>query len=365
MQKTLTKIVCLSVALSVFAPFAFASASNMNCVAPVRNLKLGMTGSDVLALQQFLNTRAVTRVSTSGAGAPGMETDYFGAKTLAAAIKYQELFASAILLPVGLAQGTGFVGPSTRAHIAEQCAAKTVSPAPVVVPPSTSMTPPAPAVASTTPPTPTTSKQDTSKNASTSVVSQLPSMPLFSDKIPYIMQPSPYAVERGGTFSIIGGGFSQNGNTVHIGDTAVSGVKPNAFGGLDVVVPSTVAYGSNDLWVTNEKGETPKQFIDVVVANAIPPVVTDFTPKEGFQGTVITVVGTGFTATGNTVRSSGGDIHGIPSSDGKTLQFTATLPIPELQTGQDISNMNIREPFGFAVINENGISNWEVFYFKI
>ena len=106
-----------------------------------RPLKLGVSGTDVRALQIFLNSSPETRIATVGPGSPGLETTYFGEKTRTAVVKFQEKYRSEILTPNGLVSGSGYVGPSTLAVLNKvsvlAAAAKAEPPVVPTAPPST------------------------------------------------------------------------------------------------------------------------------------------------------------------------------------------------------------------------------------
>lgn len=98
-------------------PVAPAAPTNMP-VAPVayrftKDLAESMQDADVMMLQKFLNGSGFVLAPT-GPGSTGMETDYFGPRTLSALIRFQEMYRAEILIPLGLDHGTGFFGPKTR-----------------------------------------------------------------------------------------------------------------------------------------------------------------------------------------------------------------------------------------------------------
>ena len=105
----------------------------------IRNLRQGMSGTDVLYLQRILNAYPGSRLRAAGIGSPGFETTYFGALTKSGVIRFQEMFASEILAPFGLTNGTGFVGVTTRAKLNQLIAAgfPTTTPPPTTPPPTT------------------------------------------------------------------------------------------------------------------------------------------------------------------------------------------------------------------------------------
>jgi peptidoglycan hydrolase-like protein with peptidoglycan-binding domain len=93
-----------------------------------RNLQVNSQGEDVRQLQVFLNNNGFP-VAATGAGSSGRETNFFGNATRAALAKYQT--------SVGVS-ATGYLGPLTRAKIAENIAptASVTTPTPVATVPS-------------------------------------------------------------------------------------------------------------------------------------------------------------------------------------------------------------------------------------
>ncbi len=104
-------------ALLVLLPGIGVNAQTMASNTFTTNLSLGSSGAQVVALQKILNQDPDTRIASTGPGSPGNETSYFGILTNAAVIRFQEKYASAILVPAGLMQGNGYVGLYTRAKL--------------------------------------------------------------------------------------------------------------------------------------------------------------------------------------------------------------------------------------------------------
>lgn len=346
--------------LALFPFFASALMTTSECATLGRNLRAGMEGADVLLVQKILNSSAQTMVAPSGIGSNGQESTYFGGKTKSAIVKFQEFYRSDILVPAGLLFGNGYVGSLTRAKLVKVC--EHMTKAEVAPPPPPSPVLPTPATTTT----PSTLSGGQSPLATTSISSVLPSgLGFFSfhSDTPELMFLSANSGSRGSTLGLSALGLSATGNVVHLGNLLIADTKVVPMG-LSFVIPADAPRGKQELWFTNEKGESNKRFFVVTDPGTPGPTISSYTPKEGFLGTKVTVTGSGFLPTGNDVLLTYGWITGVSSSDGKTLEFTISPDIPGLQVGEDRPEIDYKESYWFNIVNDNGISEQVEFIFK-
>lgn len=102
------------------------------------------------------------------------------------------------------------------------------------------------------------------------------------------------------------------------------------------------------------------------------PSISYIEPTSGGIGTVVTIHGSGFSATGNRVASVYEKWVDINSSDGKTLVFTVKGPFPEGYLEKYLENYRSFSKdtstgieYNINVINENGESNGASFFFTL
>src|SRR3989344_3709222 len=98
-----------------------------------RDLTIGSTGSDVMCLQQYLNTSGF-QVAASGVGSPGSETEYFGTLTKNSLASFQ---AAKSITP-----SVGYFGPKTRSYLSSLAVAPSTPTTPTT--PTTPVTGPVP-----------------------------------------------------------------------------------------------------------------------------------------------------------------------------------------------------------------------------
>ena len=121
----LAQITQLQAQLNVASPVTTTACSFS------RDLTVGVTGSDVMCLQQFLNASGF-QVSASGAGSPGSESNYFGSRSQAAVAAWQSA--------KGVSPAAGYFGAKSRAAYAGM-ASTTPAPAPAPTPGTPAPTP--------------------------------------------------------------------------------------------------------------------------------------------------------------------------------------------------------------------------------
>ena len=330
----------------------------------LRNLSLGNTGEDVRQLQIFLNVDPDTRVALTGLGSPGNETTYFGTLTKNAVAAFQEKYKTEILFPLNLSKGTGYLGESTRNKLnalfiavsAALPSAASSTQDEVVTPVST--TDPAPIDTMPAENLPTESESTTSPESVSDPEAQ-PENVVFVESSDLLLSfPSSYEGPVGTNMELLGTGFTRENNTVHFGETyTITGISSPTGGQITFTIPSTIPLGKHPLFVTNTNGTSNDNLFFIVTDPTVPrPTIATSTPAKGFYGAEVTITGTGFTPTGNEIRTSYGIIENVASPDGTTLTFTIE-PVPELSlTFGSSQGLNAEWQLWFYVVNERGTS---------
>ncbi len=290
---------------------------------------------DVFELQRVLNQDPLTAVDVSGPGSKGNETYYFGEKTKNAVIAFQNKYADDVLLPQGIAFGTGFVGASTRSKlnslISMSASADTTTP-PAFVP---------------------VSKKTQNPN-------NFSSFNFFedNDKSVQLVFISKNYGKYGDTIEFTGNNFSLTDNQIYFGSKVVSGVKALNKNKILFTIPDSISPGVYDVEIGNSAGKSESNSYFVVTGNSNTPApkIISITPTVLSLGDTVTIVGENFTPTNNQIRTSLGVSENVNSSDGKTLKFTITAPsdleIEKVFNADDKFEL----PVYVYVVNTNGVS---------
>ncbi|PIR83905.1 hypothetical protein COU18_00615 [Candidatus Kaiserbacteria bacterium CG10_big_fil_rev_8_21_14_0_10_51_14] len=146
----------------------------------------------------------------------------------------------------------------------------------------------------------------------------------------------------GTSVTVYGSGFDYSNNTVYFGSIALPNIPSSNGTSLTFTVPVYATAGTVGVYVTNYRGTSNMQNFGVLAtysscsgvggypytygyncpSHSGPISLTYLNPNSGAVGSVVTVIGTGFSSTGNTVNFGNGFITGINSFDGRTLTFT-------------------------------------------
>lgn len=325
----------------------------------VRTLKLGSAGSDVKELQILLNSNKDTEIAPSGVGSPGNESEYFGLLTKKAVEAFQKKYAPEVLFPAGIWEPTGVVGFYSRQKLNSLSKLKNEtekSISDIELPPE----------AKTAIPNPSAIK--TSGSAS----SENPSLlSLFVTKSkPLLFNVSKYQAKRGESVTVQGNGFLASGNSIVFdSQNRIDGITSVSGTSVTFVIPASLPNGSYNLSVENKNGSTYSSsfgnFFTVTDSPSVPPKVFSISPQAipYSRESTLTILGEGFTATGNDVFVDFGTASNIASSDGKTLNLKLSAFTGFSEAGSQagvFSKAKVSIPVFVVVKNSSGISSARV-----
>ena len=296
-----------------------------------KNLSIGTNSPDVLKLQQILNSDPETKIADAGIGSSGKETSYFGNLTRLAVIKFQNKYEKDILSPAGLSFGTGFVGSLTRNKLNGF-----ILPAGNVSE-NTQENNDFFNVASSS----NVSVGDNSillNNVSSGVVSPEALFPAVKPTDVILTSLSNAFIAPGDVLTVKGKGFLSQ-NVLHIGNSySVSFSEQN--GNFSLKTP-VLAKGLYEVWVENANGSSrdiSSQYINISDSSLSRPILTSSYPLNVSTNSKVTLVGTNFDPSNNTINSNLGTLRGIPSSNGKITFSISDFPDAKKVHDKDLSN---------------------------
>lgn len=350
-----------------FGTYASAQVSAQNTFTT--NLSLGSSGAQVILLQQILNRDLATRIASTGPGSPGNETSYFGLLTKATVIRFQNKYASAILVPAGLTQGNGYVGFYTRAKL------NAFSSTPLVA----AVTPPAPTI----PAAPATTVNDYLAKESEKIdiyagdtlimktqdrivaainaaiaagasSTQAPSINVGDFPSVVIKTLIPEFGGSGARVSLSGNGITSASHVYFGSGYIIRAVSPDLSGGFSFTVPPIPA-GRYDLAVeTNGAVSATRNFVVTDPKNPLVHIQSVTPAMISFNGT-LTITGSDFSPGHNVVVTIYQKFTDVSSPDGRTLSVQFA---PEsLRVRAQFGNGSEKIPVYVSVVNDYGFSD--------
>lgn len=333
------------------------------------NLSRGISGQDVFNLQTLLIEENLLSIS--------QPTGYFGNLTFAAVVAFQNRYASNILTPLGLANGTGYVGAATRAKLNDLYGCGTQ---PTCVPNWTCGWSPCTNGTQIEGPVDSNNCGISTSNAGIACPDLARTCTTPTNQSPVISGisgPTTLNAGQNGTWTI-NASDPENGTlsySVIWGDEAVAiPMTMNSANSISYTQTTIFTHSYSNagtytptFYVRNNTGNTVSSSTSVNVgnSNSIQPTINYLQPNSGTIDASVTIIGSGFTPTGNRIKFGNLGIENNPSYslnsyDGKTIVFT--VPSSNYFTCLAYGCMiaqQLTQPGNYevSVTNGNGTSN--------